>query len=284
MFAAHIARMEASMKLTSAELEQFTNNGYVVVEGAVEPHLLEPLRAAAARVTGKTRSGEWPHNGDAGDGDIWGVNHLLHPDLSEPVFAQWLASDPVLDIAAQLLSPSLRLFLVAMFVDPAKRDFAFGWHRDGLRRELPPEEELAILARPQDSVQWNTALYDEACFLVVPGSHRRAATAEERDIQFRRPMEAMPDEITVPLQAGQAVYYHAQLLHRNLNPAGRRRATLHAILHRHPSDEALPFHYQFVNWLETPAVRDTLPPRLHPLFDNWLAVAEEVKRQEASGG
>jgi ectoine hydroxylase-related dioxygenase (phytanoyl-CoA dioxygenase family) len=276
--------MEVALKLTPAQREQFIQEGYVLIEEAVEPHLREPLRAAAGRVTEKTRSGEWPHQGDAGDGDIWGVNHLLHPDLGEPVFAEYMASDPVLDLAAEQLGPSLRLSLVSMFVNPAKRDFAFGWHRDGLRREVPPEEEEAILARPQDSVQWNTALYDEACFLVVPGSHRRAATAEERDIQFRRPMEAMSGEMTVPLEAGQAVYYHSQLLHRNVYPAGRRRETLHAILHRHPSEEALPFYYHFVRWLEAPGVRATLPPRLLPLYDNWLALAEEVKRQEDAGG
>src|SRR5437868_3910285 len=72
---------EVAMKLSPVQLEQFTHDGYLVIEDAVEPPLLEPLRAAAGRVTQKTRSGEWPHNGDAGDGDIWGVNHLLHPNL-----------------------------------------------------------------------------------------------------------------------------------------------------------------------------------------------------------
>lgn len=274
------SQTKISMKLTPAQLGQLNQDGFIVIQEAVEPHLRERLRAAAGRVTDKTRSGEWPHKGDTGDGDIWGVNHLLHPDLGEPMFGEYMASDLVLDMATELLGPSLRLSFLGMFVDPAERDFAFGWHRDGLRREVAPEEEVAILARPQDSIQWNTALYDEACFLIVPGSHRRAATAEERAIQFRRPMEPMPGEMTVPLQAGQAVYYHSQLLHRNVYPAGRRRATLHACLHRHPTEETLPFYYEFVSWLETPGVRARLPPRLLPLYDNWLALAEAIKRQE----
>src|SRR5579885_185546 len=93
--------VDVAMKLTPAQLEQFSHESYVIIEEAVEPHLLEALRAAARRVTEKARLGDWPHKGDAGDGDIWGVNHLLHPDLGEPVFAEYMASDPVLDLAAE---------------------------------------------------------------------------------------------------------------------------------------------------------------------------------------
>lgn len=268
------------MTLTPAQREQFIQEGYLIIEQAVEPHLLEPLRAAAGRVTDTTRAGQWPHRRSAGDDDIWGVNHLMHPELGEPVFAEYMASEPVLDVAAALLGPSLRLSLVNILVNPAKRDFAIGWHRDLLRQEVPPEEEVAILARHQDGVQWNTALYDEACLRIVPGSHRRPATAEEREVQFRRPMEPMPGELIVELKAGQGVYYNSQLLHRGVYPAGRRRETLHACLHRHPSDELTPLHYHAVRWLETPGFRETLPERLLPLYDNWVAFAEEIRRRE----
>jgi hypothetical protein len=271
------------MTLTPSQHQQFIQEGYLIIENAVEPHLLEPLRAAAGRVTEKTRAGAWPHKRGASDDDIWGVSHLMHPDLGEPVFAEYMASEPVLGVASALLGPDLRLSLVNMLVNPSKRDFAISWHRDLLRHELPPAEEEAVLARHQDGVQWNTALYDEACLQSVPGSHRRAATAEERDIQFRRPMDPMPGELTVTLKAGQGVYYNAQLLHRGIYPAGQRRETLHACLHRHPADEVVPLYYHAVRWLETPGFRETLPPRLFPLYDNWLALAQEVRRREEVG-
>jgi len=87
----------------------------------------------------------------------------------------------------------------------------------------------------------------------------------------------------VQLQAGQGVYYNSQLLHRGVYPAGQRRETLHACLHRYPSDELLPFQYHFVRWMENPSFRGTLPERLLPLYDNWLEFADAVKRQEAAG-
>ena len=49
-----------------------------------------PLRAATARVTARTRAGEWPHKRRASDDDIWGVSHLLHPELAEPIFAEYM--------------------------------------------------------------------------------------------------------------------------------------------------------------------------------------------------
>jgi hypothetical protein len=268
------------LRVTPAQRKKFNQDGFIVIDGAVEPHLLGPLRDATARVTEKTRSGVWPHKRAAGDDDIWGVGHLMHPDLGEPVFAQYMASDPVLDVATDLLGPGLRMSLVNMLVNPAKRDFAIGWHRDLLRKELPPAAEEAWLARYRDCVQWNTALYDDACLRVIPGSHRRAATPEERDVQFRRPMDPMPGEMTVELKAGQGVYYDPELLHRGIYSAHQRRETLVACLNRYPSEEVIPSHYHAVRWFETPGFRESLPPRLVPLYDNWLAHAEECRRRE----
>src|SRR5207249_10859489 len=139
--------VEGIMRLTRAQREQFVEDGYIIIDQAVEPRLMEPLRAAAACVTEKARVGIWPHKGANGEDDIWGVGHLLHPELDEPVFAEYMASGPVLDVAMDLLGPSLRLSLVNLMVNPAKREYFSGWHRDQLKQEVPPEEEEALLAR-----------------------------------------------------------------------------------------------------------------------------------------
>jgi ectoine hydroxylase-related dioxygenase (phytanoyl-CoA dioxygenase family) len=256
--------------LTEAQLRQFREDGYVIIDEAVEPSMLEPLRAAAARVTERTRAGEWPHKRKAGEDDIWGVSHLLHPELDEPVFAEYMASAPVLDVAADLLGTDrLRLELVNMLVNPAQREFAIGWHRDLLRREVPAEEEIAILGQLQDGVQWNTALYDEASLLIIPGTHRRCATPEERDAQFRRPMEPVAGQMAVTLKPGQGVYYNSQLIHRGIYPHRQRRETIHACMHVAGSESHRDYYYNSLQWMDTPGFRDRLPARLRPLYDNW---------------
>jgi hypothetical protein len=264
--------------LSATQLRQFHEEGFVIVDSAVEPEMLDTLRAATARVTARTREGGWPHKRRAGEDDIWGVSHLLHPELEEPIFAEYMASAPVLDVAADLLGTShLRLELVNMLVNPARRDFAIGWHRDLLRQELPPEEELAALSQLQDGIQWNTALYEEACLYIVPGTHRRCATPEEREIQFRRPMEPIPGELAVALKPGQGVYYNAQLLHRGIYPATQQRETIHACLHLAGSAAHRNYYYESLRWMDTPGFGDRLPERLRPLYDNWLRDVSELR-------
>ncbi|HET6387324.1 MAG TPA: phytanoyl-CoA dioxygenase family protein [Armatimonadota bacterium] len=261
--------------LSTSEREQFTEQGYVIVEAAVEPGLMTPLREAAARIADRTRRGDWPHFRAVGDGDVWGVQHLLHPDLGEPVFADYMASNPVLEVACDLLQGDLRLGLVNMLCNPAHRDFAIGWHRDMLPEELAPEEEVKRLAGYEGGVQWNTALYDDSCLLIVPASHRRAATAEEREVQFRRPMDSLTHQMVVNLKAGQGVYYNSQLIHRGIYPSSQPRATLHAALTR---ADAMQFanHYTTVQWMEAPGFRESLPARLLPLYDRWREFGKEL--------
>lgn len=52
------------------------------------------------------------------------------------------------------------------------------------RPEAIPEEELQELNKPCFATQWNAALYDDACLIVVPGSHRRARTPDEKRVNL----------------------------------------------------------------------------------------------------
>jgi hypothetical protein len=52
------------------------------------------------------------------------------------------------------------------------------------RPEASPEEELQELKKPCFATQWNAALYDDACLIVVPGSHRRARTPDEKRVNL----------------------------------------------------------------------------------------------------
>ena len=126
--------------LTREQRQHFKEQGYLIIDHAVPADLFEPLRQATARVTARTRQGRWPYKRDAGNADIWGVSHLLHPDLAEPVFARYMATPVVLDTVADLLGISreeknalLQLELVNMLVNPAQRDHEIGWHRNFLK-------------------------------------------------------------------------------------------------------------------------------------------------------
>ena len=53
--------------------------------------------------------------------DVWGVQHVMHPDLNEPEFATWYASRKLLDVVMQLLDCDEEHLQMGMFV-PTDQD------------------------------------------------------------------------------------------------------------------------------------------------------------------
>jgi len=114
--------------LNEAQRDQFNEEGYVIIPG-INESVYDRVRVAAERATSKSRAGSWPHVrmvDSAGPLDIWGVSNLLHPDLGEPAFADYLATDEVLETAGDLLPGPLRLSLTNMLVNPALHDHTIG--------------------------------------------------------------------------------------------------------------------------------------------------------------
>jgi len=91
--------------------EHYDTHGYVIIPGLTTPSERADLLAATDRVVARTRSGAWPHARVVGKqfppygtgDDIWGVQHAMHPELGEPVFARWYAGDAVRGAARMLL-------------------------------------------------------------------------------------------------------------------------------------------------------------------------------------
>ncbi|KAK7935537.1 hypothetical protein PG985_001032 [Apiospora marii] len=227
-----------------------------------------PLREAAVRTTALARAGNWPHirtvgkqfppwpsKPDPAGGGIWGVQHLLHPDLPDSrVFAQSYFSDAVLDIVKALLSASendndgddghhgrgeckdddLVMELYNMLVRP-DAPFELRWHRDDVPWTAEAAEELARLEAAEHAhAQWNLALCDgDASLVVVRGSHRRARTEAER---AAAPCQAVindeGEQTTVRLDAGDAVFYDNNIVHRGVYDCRQERLSLHGTVGR----------------------------------------------------
>jgi hypothetical protein len=214
----------SSVPLDVAALKaHYDTHGYVLLPSTLSPSHLASLRAAAAHATALTRAGAWPHRRvvgkafppfDAENSDSWGVQHLLHPRMPQAdVFAAFYARDELLDVAAALIGTpreamqmelfNLRTLLLLLLpscgagrltqrtvINPASHAFALAWHRDDMRPSLSPTEEAARLALPCAGVQFNTALYDDACLFLVPGTHARRLDAAERRANAAKAPEA----------------------------------------------------------------------------------------------
>lgn len=102
-----------SIQDMGASLKQiYEEQGFVIVPDLVPADSRVALEEACERAIARTRSGSWtlrrtvgrqfPPYGDD-DPDSWGVQHVMHPDLGEPVFAQWYTSDALIDVVTELL-------------------------------------------------------------------------------------------------------------------------------------------------------------------------------------
>ena len=104
-------------------------------------------------------------------------------------------------------------------------DFALRWHRDDIAPDASPEEEKEKLAKAATHAQWNLALYDDDSLIVIPGSHTRARNGAERAMDPYK--DNAPGQKIVHLNAGDAVFYDNNIMHRGVYHAKVPRMTLH---------------------------------------------------------
>ncbi|KAH9885497.1 hypothetical protein F4778DRAFT_504360 [Xylariomycetidae sp. FL2044] len=178
----------------------------------------------------------------------------LAPHVNDDAFASLYFGDAVLGLVKEILAggddeneggdevkevkdEDLVMELLNMLVAP-DTDFELRWHRDDIPAEATAEEEevalgLVDLVPPDEKenekrkgkmekrkrywhTQYNIALHDaDTSLVVIPGSHARARTEAERD-----PKNAFADTLpgmrTVRLDAGDAVFYDNNIVHRGV--------------------------------------------------------------------
>ena len=247
----------------STHLASLQRDGYVLIPSLLTPQETAHLRTVATKATEQARTGTWPFfrtvpkqfppwpstPPPASEGGIWGVQHLLHPDMpGRADFARLYFSDKVLSVVEELVGredpthqgakdgkEQLVMELFNLLVAPETRDFELRWHRDDVPETATPEEELRMLEAKspggrQSHAQYNLALCEDASLVVVPGSHRRVRTETER---AAGPYEAaLPGQVVVELKPGDAVFYDSNILHRGVyrgkaEGAEESRLTLH---------------------------------------------------------
>ena len=246
----------------------------IKVQGLLDEPWLSELREACNRVLERARAGpddpkRWKYVRAVGKqfppfppdrDDIWGVQHLMHPDLQEPIFLEWYTSPKLLATVSEIIGAEeddLQLELFNLLVNPQQIPYSLSWHRDNVRYilthpykiaycrpEASAEEELKELKKPCFATQWNAALYDDQCLIVVPGSHRRARTREEREVNLEGDARGvMPGyarvfllhfglqiadclknrEKHVLVPVGSVLFYDHNILHRAVYPTSPER-------------------------------------------------------------
>lgn len=226
-----------AQKLSSYR-DSLERDGFVVIKSIVDAQKVEILREVGRKATELARAGKWPHVRTVGkqfppwgsnvDNGIWGVQHLMNPDLpNSATFTELYFSDEVLSIVEELLEckdDDLVMELFNMLVRPEK-DFELRWHRDDIPATATADEEMHRLGQPAWHAQYNFALWDDDSLVLVPGSHMRARTDAERTADPFAP--TLPGQLVVKLEPGDIAFYNNNILHRGVYSAEKERMTLH---------------------------------------------------------
>lgn len=230
-------------------LSSLQTDGYVLIPSLLPPSQISSLLPTAKNTATLARTGAWPHfrtvpkqfppwpkdPPPASEGGIWGVQHLLHPDMpGRAEFAKVYFDERVLGVVEELLSlkphggnkkedgdgdEALVMELFNMLVAPETRDFELRWHRDDIPNTATPSEEAELLHAKspdgrQSHAQYNLALCHDASLVVIPGSHRRVRTETERNADPYEPY--LPGQKVVELKPGDVVFYDSNIIHRGV--------------------------------------------------------------------
>ncbi|KAG9018520.1 hypothetical protein FRB90_011560 [Tulasnella sp. 427] len=254
---------------------QLDSAGYIVVPDLVPPDLIKPLKEACQRVIERTRIGNWPHKRIVGkqfppfvgdETDVWGVQHLMHQELREPLFAEWYGSQRLQEVCCQLIDcrpDDLQMELFNLLINPSQKPFALRWHRDDIPSVVDQEEEIARLQVSSFGVQWNTALLVDVSLYVVPGSHQTTLAQSQKELCTpfapHDPLD-MPGSIRVSLRPGETVFYNSNILHCATYDNTIRRITLHACMGNARGGEhrARNILQHELEWMKTPEMASTL--------------------------
>jgi phytanoyl-CoA hydroxylase len=228
------------MRLTGEQLGFFRENGFLAVEGVVDPARLAAMRGRIEALCERWETDEARRVGVQQEAEIAGAEATQRsPDAvrkfsslydHEPVFRGHAQDTGLLDLVEDLIGTPIRLYADQALLKPP---FVGS-------EKLPHQDNAYFRVVPDDAVITCWCAFDDAtvengCMHYLPGSHRLGIV--EHDAIEGTP-HLVPREfdrgraVAVPLRAGGVIFHHACTLHfspPNRTPAWRRAFVCHFV-------------------------------------------------------
>lgn len=230
-----------AFRYTDQHREEYATTGLTVLRGLIPSSLLADLRRETDTARQIARDEHGPQT------------QRLQPvyayaQLNHQVFRDFLNLPGLRDAVHGILGPDRHQSnIMGVLFEPAQAAWTTGWHRD-LPNRTAEGVSMDQLRDLRLYNQFNAALYDDHSFWVVPGSHNRDDTAEERAAFATKPPEReasmdpteremaclthvrnMPGATQLVLCAGDVGFYRACAWHLGTYVPYVKRATLHDV-------------------------------------------------------
>jgi phytanoyl-CoA hydroxylase len=204
--------------LNSSQIEQYKEEGYVVIPNVVDQKTLLRMKTILAELVEKSR--EVAQHTDVFDlepghtGAEPRVRRIKKPHLVHPLFYDFAKSENFTDCLRNLIGPSARLYGSKLNLKAPGFGSPVEWHQDWAFYPHTNDDILAVGVMLDDTSTENGAM------LVIPGSHK-GVTYDHHDGEgfFCGAMDAASSGVdfskAVPCEgpAGSCSFHHVRLIH-----------------------------------------------------------------------
>lgn len=219
------------MKLSAQQVEQFWQDGVLIVENLLNEQDVATLRARA----------EWVATGQAthiaqdrlqvepsvtagamgADNYADSLRKMSHLAFCDAVFAEHACNPKILDVIESLLGSDLKLYQDQLFMKPPRIGSRQRYHQDApLGFYIDPPSMVTCWAALDD------ATIENGCLWMLPGTHQFGVIEKTKWEEYEQLSLAgeLPAERPIELKAGSCSFHHGLILHcSRLNMSDKRR-------------------------------------------------------------
>jgi phytanoyl-CoA hydroxylase len=217
--------------LSQAQVQQYREEGYVLVRDVLSPEQVRAMRAEIDRICADAASVERSDDVfDLEDSHTPAnprVRRIKTPHKAAPFFWDLVRSPAIVDLLKPLLGPNIRLQSSKLNLKSAGYGAPVEWHQDWAYYPYTNDDVLAVGVMIDDFVE------DNGPMMVLPGSHHGPTYDHHADGRFCGGIDPVTSGIdftkAVKLiaPAGSVSLHHARLIHgSDLNRSGKSRRFL----------------------------------------------------------
>lgn len=209
------AKRTMKNEITSQQKEQYREEGYFILEGAMDPQDLAGLRQEASRFI-EMMHAEMDRQGK----DVLGINHrnnryfISNRNAESTLLQHFLFSDLMAEVCRATLGPEALLFNEQYVIKAAERGMKFGWHQDsGYVGHANHKPYLSCWCPLDDVSEENGTVY----VLPYSRSGTRAYVPHKQEDVTNDMVGYFGDDPGIPVvcPAGSVVAFSSTLFHRS---------------------------------------------------------------------
>jgi len=235
----------------------YNENGYLIIENALEPFGTDSVREAYERVEAGLKPAWEQAIKNSTNSDHSGSNsHDMTPDYKkEPIFLDLANNPKVMPLISQIVGPRYQVANIICHNHPAHTEAHTTWHRDWQEWSHPRftlRAKVFYYLDDQDK--------DMGCFSLVPGTHKNPNRPDPKKYSDTA-LDKMPGIINIAPPAGSAILWDSLCWHTALpNTSTKDRRTVMYIysqffIKNWESASPLP---EIVDWAHTPQKRQLM--------------------------